>query len=216
MNHTSQTRYPTRTWDNPSRISNLNPQNEQERGVPNFLEATSDLSLGYRLPKLIEAKQKRWIRTLKDGTIISSILTVVSGQLLIFYRSSFSSLNQDRSLAIAFLSNLSFIFNLISTFISIVLANKLGRLPDVAARRDAIAPQDGYVSASGGSLKLYGLKTSWYLMAFYWAICFSSGIGCLLAQVMVYVWMDEALPVKIVATCLVVLALPLSFALFAN
>ncbi|KAF9256337.1 hypothetical protein L218DRAFT_219439 [Marasmius fiardii PR-910] len=198
-------------------MNNMHSRNERESGISHFLEGAGDLFLGYQLPKLVEAKQNRWLSTLKDSAITSAVLTLLSGQLVLFYKNGFSPPNHSRSLAISILSHLSFIFNLCAVFSSIVLANKLGRLTDVAARRDAAAPQEGYLSANRSFLKVYGFKTSWYLMAIQWVICFSFGIGCLLGQVMVYVWTDESLPVKIVTTCLITLALPpLVFVLFAD
>ncbi|KAF9266641.1 hypothetical protein L218DRAFT_80482 [Marasmius fiardii PR-910] len=218
----SSTTRPSQTCE--SSIIPLTHKREQSNLVHakhrvSFLEGAGDLLLGYRLPKLVQAKQKRWGRTLTNGTITSSIFTLVSGQFLIFYKADLGSLNHNRSLAIAILSHLSFICNLSSTCSSIVLANKLGRLTDVAARRDAVelAPQEGYLATSGSLFKLYGLKTSWYLMAFHWVVCFTLGIGCLLGQVIVYAWVEEGSLVSIVTTCVAALVVPpLAFALFAD
>ncbi|KAL0572184.1 hypothetical protein V5O48_009779 [Marasmius crinis-equi] len=180
-----------------------------EHDVSHLLTDGGDLLLTNRLPPVVEAKQGQWIRTFKNS--ISSLLTVVSTQLLVVYKA-----RNDRHIGLAILSQLSFIFNLSSSFSAVVLAHKFAALDVVSARRDLAVPQSGYINSPGplALLRVYGLEPSWYLVVFHWLACFSFGVGTLFAQIMVYAWTDESLSVKITTTCLVAFVfIPLVFGL---
>ncbi|KAJ8072676.1 hypothetical protein PM082_016235 [Marasmius tenuissimus] len=170
-----------------------------------------------QLPPLVKATERRWIGTFKTSAVTSSILTAVSTLLLVFHKKQIGP-----QIPLAILSHLSFVLNLSSTINALLLANKFAALIDVSARRDFHGPQSGYLHSSSGILgllRIYGLNTSWYLMVFHWLICSSLGAGCLFAQVMVFVWTDEALSVQIVTSCVVAFAsipLLLAFRLVAN
>ncbi|KAK1224104.1 hypothetical protein PQX77_008434 [Marasmius sp. AFHP31] len=181
------------------------------------LEAKGDVLLTYQLPPLVKAKERRWIGTLKTGAVTSSILTAISTQLLVLHKNRIGP-----HIPLAILTHLSFVLNLSSTLSALLLANKFAALVDVSARRDFHGPQSGYLHSSIGTLglfRIYGLNTTWNLMVFHWLICSSLGVGCLFAQVMVFVWTDEALSVQITTTCVVAFAsipILLAFRLITN
>ncbi|KAF9256335.1 hypothetical protein L218DRAFT_219184 [Marasmius fiardii PR-910] len=179
-----------------------------------FLSKGSDQLLTYQLPHLVDAAQKRRIMLLKAGAVTSSILTLVSVQLMIFYTSLLtdSGLYQTQyhsSLALTILSYCSFFLNLTAISVSILLLSRLGNLPNDASRRDnEHLPQTGYLSRCSEQkiLRLYTLDPAWRFLVYYWIICSSLGTACLPAQIMLYIWMVEALVVKVVITALVGIA----------
>ncbi|KAF9256338.1 hypothetical protein L218DRAFT_219440 [Marasmius fiardii PR-910] len=176
-----------------------------------FLNKSSDQLLSYRLPKLVDATQKRWLTLLKAGATTSSVLTLVSVQLMIFYKNlvvdgDLQNTHHHLSLALTILSYCTFLFNLTSVSVSILLLSRLANLQKNASRRDKeYIPQTGYLSSSSdiSMLRLYSLDFAWRFVVYYWIICLLFGFTCLLAQTLVYVWMAEVLAVKAVTTALV-------------
>ncbi|KAL0056909.1 hypothetical protein AAF712_016476 [Marasmius tenuissimus] len=173
------------------------------------LENGKDLNLSYRPPALLEAAQTRYIGAFKNGSVASSLLTVVSTELVLHF-------SESRSSALAILSHLSFTFNLSAAFSGLLLSNKIGSLNEGLARRDAPEPQSGYIatgSGSGSLLRWYGLRRRWRLLMVHWAMCFLFGVGCLFAQIMVHASTVETTPITIATACVLgFAALPFAFA----
>ncbi|KAJ8073737.1 hypothetical protein PM082_012015 [Marasmius tenuissimus] len=189
----------------------LHQPGPQVRGVES-LECGHDQDLSYRLPPLVEVAQKRWIRTFHDGAVIAAILTIVSIEFVTHNLQSSSEVYASAS-ALAILSHVSFIFNLSAVFSAVILAKKIGGLAEAASRRDNSAPQTGYITAGGPLLRWYGLKKPWFLLMAHWAVCFSFGIGCLFAQIMLHASNTRSSSVRTATACVLgFAAMPLVFA----
>ncbi|KAJ8072674.1 hypothetical protein PM082_016233 [Marasmius tenuissimus] len=189
---------PVESHELPSRMSHV-------------FEGARDLLLTYQLPPLVASVQRNWYTSLKIGAIVSAILALVSIQLLMFYKyliwDGRLGSHPRASKALIILSYSSFLLHLSSTSTALLLLDKLGHLTDVASERQMIerVPQTGYIATNSrpSVLNIYGLTTCWKIVLFHWILCSLSGLGCLLAQVVLYVSMDEILLVQVIATSLV-------------
>ncbi|PPQ63326.1 hypothetical protein CVT24_006771 [Panaeolus cyanescens] len=163
-------------------------------------------ALHYKLPSTVEAIQQNWVDCMKSGTIISGLLAVISAVLLVLFKvislMGNTSIPISDSITLETLSYTSLFLNISSGSSSVLLLNRLGEI----TYRSAKDPQPrmggrSYLNAHE-LLREFKIGKTWTFVLWHWIICLLSGIGCLLAELLVYIWVVESKSVRIGMACL--------------
>ncbi|TFY70608.1 hypothetical protein EVG20_g2405 [Dentipellis fragilis] len=178
------------------------------------------LDLNYQLPALIKGLQEGWIASCENAAVVSVLVASIVAQLMSTMgltggpddENGISNHATVKALTVFAYSAL--LFSCSATISALLLIDEFGELPYRAATRRGIAPEkDEKILASlPDLLDRSGLRSHWSWVRRHWLFSLNAGIGCMIVQIIVYVWSTEGHSVKIVLLLVTVFSiLPLLF-----
>ncbi|KAF6749600.1 hypothetical protein DFP72DRAFT_913037 [Ephemerocybe angulata] len=184
-----------------------------------------EANVDYTLPATIQSIQNGWQLTCHVASLLSGLLSVVSVLLfMVVHSASVGStiqvdgeLGSSTYLALSVFAYAALVLNIGASLSSFILIDELGELPFRAAQqRSSLLPSRGPIEGSPAQLlRRYGADRLWTFIAYHWMVSAALGLISLLAEISLYVWMQEPKVVKIVTTSLVGFALlPILLVLF--
>ncbi|KAF9530360.1 hypothetical protein CPB83DRAFT_176153 [Crepidotus variabilis] len=160
--------------------------------------------LDYRLPSTVKSIQQGWLISCQSSAVISGLLSVISLILLLFFEEKAGQLdNATISRALNILGYTSFLLNISACTTCFIILDRLGDVPFRAAQNKGDGPPDAKISLpSTGILREYGIGALWRWIVWHWLICFLCGFWAILAQILIFAWVQTSSQTKIVVTCI--------------
>ncbi|KAF8202516.1 hypothetical protein BJ912DRAFT_945049 [Pholiota molesta] len=154
-------------------------------------------ALDYKLPQTVEYIQQGWLSTCQSSAAISGFLTVTATLLLLFLKNTanFDGSRQNSHgmlIALELLSYASIFLNISSCMSCFILLDRLGDVP-YKSSRDPDVPIGGRTTLEQeGVMRTYGIGALWQWVFWHWLFCFITGAWSILAQILIYIWLQES------------------------
>ncbi|KAL0952709.1 hypothetical protein HGRIS_006945 [Hohenbuehelia grisea] len=183
---------------------------------------TTLFHLEEKLPGFVDALQKGWLSTFQVAATVSALFAAVATQLFVFMKdptnfSSDSSGAADKDAPanidtpayrfLLVLAYASIICNCNATLAALALSERLGNLPYAS---QLVSANESTVTRMLGSehdvLRRFGIGKFWLLNFWLWHLSFLLGIATTVAEIYVYMYMEESVIVRIMVSFLLVMA----------
>ncbi|KAK0194354.1 hypothetical protein F5146DRAFT_1035496 [Armillaria mellea] len=166
--------------------------------------------LTYQLPSLVEYNRQGWQTTCSSAAVVTSLLAAVAAGVLsaindIVNDGNFKQTANPHVLDFLYVASFgAIILNASATVTSLFLIDELADLPALASDLDK--PKEGSVTSDTDILVYYGLGNMWTWTRWHWIISLVLGVWCLFLQVIVFVYITQTTPVKVMMTLATVFA----------
>ncbi|KIJ61744.1 hypothetical protein HYDPIDRAFT_115562 [Hydnomerulius pinastri MD-312] len=170
------------------------------------------------VPVTVYRIQKNWLFSCKAAVLLSVVFTVLAVGLLVLLKSLRTEYgNRSAWTACLFFSYSAVMFNAAGALSSVTLMHQLGniQIPTFYSRMLAANAAFGmsreeHANAQDHALRYYGTGRMWIFMTWHWVGCLFGGVLCIIAEVMVFIWLNESAELKAALACVAALvALPL-------
>ncbi|KAI0048475.1 hypothetical protein FA95DRAFT_1039715 [Auriscalpium vulgare] len=187
-------------------------------------------NIAYELPATVKSLNAGWLATCQSAATVvgfsfllvqqtpnlhpsyaqSGLLAVVESQLIAFIKSPSSyphAASTAQMNALLIFTYAAFFFSLSAMISSLVLTDEFGELPVRASRRSNPIRQGLYDSSAASLLESYGARKSWRWVMWHWIFTLVASVVSVTVQVLLYVWLQETVAVKVVGLCIGVFGL---------
>ncbi|KAF5316662.1 hypothetical protein D9619_006650 [Psilocybe cf. subviscida] len=174
-----------------------------------YFPSSNGIDIHKQLPPVVESIRAGWQQTCQGSAVVSGLLAAVAAQLLQYFRDD-NTYNRRHSsdrakTAILALCYATIFLNIASTIFAFVIIDKMGALASAAAGRSNRPEISSFDGAETKLLEHFGAGSTWkYIMA-EWLFTFYAGVLCLVALLLTFVWLQEALVIGISMTILIAL-----------
>ncbi|TFY70597.1 hypothetical protein EVG20_g2403 [Dentipellis fragilis] len=175
------------------------------------------VNLDYDLPPLLKAVQQDWITSCQNAAVVSALVAAVVAQLISTMNlagGSDSGISNPAALkALTIFAWSALLLSCSATISALLLIDVFGELPLRAARETNAPRVDERVGATVSQLlEQSGMRSNWTLIRLHWLVSLVASIGCMMVQIILYVWLTVGLAVKIVLLLVTIFSvLPLLF-----
>ncbi|KAK0451692.1 hypothetical protein EV421DRAFT_1056073 [Armillaria borealis] len=158
--------------------------------------------------------------TCSSAAIVTSLLAAVATGLLsaindVVNDGDFKQMANPHVLNFLYVASFgAIILNASATVTSLFLIDELGDLPALASDLDK--PKEGSLASDTDILVYYGLGSTWTWTRWHWIISLVLGVWCLFLQVIVFVYITQATPVKVMMTLATIFAVLPMYRLVPN
>ncbi|KAI0048488.1 hypothetical protein FA95DRAFT_1490826, partial [Auriscalpium vulgare] len=152
------------------------------------------------LPATVKSLNEGWLATFQTAATISGLLAVVQAQLISFVKNPAnydSTPNHASMQALLALTYCDLFLCLSATVSALILTDEFGELPVRASRVSDPIKVGTFDSSAASLLEVYGARKSWRWVMFHWLATLLLAVLCMIAQVALYVWLQESLAVKV-------------------
>ncbi|PBK84733.1 hypothetical protein ARMGADRAFT_942990, partial [Armillaria gallica] len=173
-----------------------------------------------QLPSLVEYNRQGWQMTCSSAAIVTSLLAAVATGLLsaindVVNAGDFKQMANPHVLNFLYVASFgAIILNASATVTSLFLIDELGDLPTLASDLDK--PKEGSLESDTDILVYYGLGSTWTWTRWHWIISLVLGVWCLFLQVIVFVYITQTTPVKVMMTLATIFAVLPMYRLVPN
>ncbi|KAI9450380.1 hypothetical protein BJY52DRAFT_1302917 [Lactarius psammicola] len=145
--------------------------------------------------KRVEDVTKYKLPTYQAAAVVSTVLSGVESQLLVFFKSFPSSTQQPSPAILQYLLLLTYvalIFSMSATISSLVLTENFGNVPMLVARfRENITTPKFETASLQERLSDNITPRRWRWIEWHWLFTLLVSMLCLPAQILLYIWMEE-------------------------
>lgn len=166
--------------------------------INNFRSGSRVNEEGATTRKRVEDFAQCKLPTYQAAAVVSSVLSGVESQLLVFFKSSPNSAQQPVPAIVEFLLLLTYvalIFSVSATISSLVLTENFGNVPVLVARfrekvKSVTTPkfETAYLQANRSDDIT---PRRWRWIEWHWLFTLLVSVLCLPAQILLYIWMQE-------------------------
>lgn len=145
--------------------------------------------------KRVEDVTKHKLPTYQAAAVVSTVLSGVESQLLVFFKSSPNSTQQPTPAileCLLLLTYVALIFSMSATISSLVLTENFGNIPMLVARfRENITTPRFETASFEARLSDDITPRRWRWIEWHWLFTLLVSMLCLPAQILLYIWMQE-------------------------
>ncbi|KAI0067850.1 hypothetical protein BV25DRAFT_875925 [Artomyces pyxidatus] len=167
-------------------------------------------NVAYELPPTVKSLNDGWLATCQSAAIVSGLFAIVEAQLLTFVKLPSSYTHPPSFAAMQALLVFTYsalFFSLSATISSLILTDEFGELPVRASRKSNPVKQGTFDSSAASLLEVYGARKSWRWLMWHWVLTLNGAVVCLAVQIVLYVWLQETVAIKVVVLCIAVFGL---------
>ncbi|KAI0313513.1 hypothetical protein OF83DRAFT_526452 [Amylostereum chailletii] len=171
----------------------------------------SGLNVAYELPPAVRSLRDEWTNAGTSAAVICGLLAVTESQLLVFVKDEKNfpqSYSEAQMKALLVLTYGALVFCISGAMSSFVLIDEFSGMQVRAARMGSIGSPVGTVLSSDfGVLRMFGARTSLKWVMYHWLFSVLASVLCTVAQVTMYVWLQESPAIQITVSIIVAFAL---------
>jgi len=173
-------------WGQPDSNHLLQPTVSHEKSPPDPLR--------YQLPELVESVRQGWIYSSQAAAVVSVLFCGAETQLIAIIKGGSDNGHPGAFKLLLFLSYAAFILNASATIASLVMIDRLGDLPQRAAKLGSKAGHmlDDDMSCVDYPLEAHGAGGRWTWSRYHCLISLFAGSWCIFMQMAVYIWLFES------------------------
>ncbi|KAJ6474295.1 hypothetical protein C8R45DRAFT_1217383 [Mycena sanguinolenta] len=155
--------------------------------------AEEGADITYESPKLVKSQIDAWTSTVQSAAVVTTLFAGMSAGLLGVIKSD-DALKSTHGVGMTALLSMSFsamLFNAIATMASLLLTDRLGDIDFDEAQRINITIEGriGRLDSSLNLLSQFGAHKNFKWIFIQWMLYMFIGMLCMLAQIIIYMWL---------------------------